>query len=142
MSPSNSDQLRALLSIVTDLERIADVSYQMSLNIDRKNEFRIYFTPQQRTNLINMFDAVNKAMLEMEKNLESDYDSVSGEKAQSLEKEINRLRDKLRKEHLKSTEKKRYNVQSGMIYNDLFSSLEKIGDHTVNVTEAILGEVT
>ena len=112
------------------------------MNIDRKNEFRIYFTPDQRANLLKMFDVVNKAMIEMEKNLESDYDIVSGEKAKVLELEINKLRDQLRKEHLKNTEKKQYNVQSGMIYNDLFSSLEKIGDHTVNVTEAILGEVT
>ena len=34
-----------------------------------------------------------------------------------------------------------YNINSAMFYNNLFSSLERIGDHAVNVTESIVGEI-
>ncbi|HNR56771.1 MAG TPA: hypothetical protein PKJ19_16505, partial [Flavobacteriales bacterium] len=43
--------------------------------------------------------------------------------------------------HLKSIEAGDYNVKSGLIYNDLFSSCEKVGDHVINVSEALAGEV-
>lgn len=142
MTDLSSEQLRAILSIIKDLERIGDIGYQMSINIDRKIQKSIYFTPNQRENLTRMFEAVNKALVEMEENLNSDYDAVSKTKASDLERNINILRDKLVKEHLLNIEKEEYNIQSGLIYNDLFSSLEKIGDHSINVTEAILGEVT
>jgi phosphate:Na+ symporter len=42
---------------------------------------------------------------------------------------------------LKSIESGAYNVKSGLIYNDLFSSCEKIGDHVINVSEAMAGEM-
>ena len=142
MTTQSSEQLRAILSIIKDLERIGDICFQMSINIDKKIQSNIYFTPKQRENLIEMFDKVTKSLQEMEQNLNSDYDAVSERKAKDLEREINLFRDKLSRDHLLNTEKAEYNIQSGLIYSDLFSSLEKIGDHSVNVTEAILGQVT
>jgi phosphate:Na+ symporter len=38
-------------------------------------------------------------------------------------------------------QKEDYNMKSGMIYSDLFSSLEKVGDHVINVSEAVAGEI-
>ena len=34
-----------------------------------------------------------------------------------------------------------YKFQPGVMYNDLFSSCEKIGDHIINVSEAVAGEI-
>ena len=42
---------------------------------------------------------------------------------------------------LKSIEQGDYNIQSGLIYNDLFASCEKAGDHIINVTEALAGKI-
>ena len=32
------------------------------------------------------------------------------------------------------------NIKIGMIYTDIFNSCEKIGDHIINITEAIIEE--
>ena len=50
---------------------------------------------------------------------------------------INKMRDKLRKEYLQKIEKGEFKIQTGMIYNNLIHSLEKVGDHVHNITEAI-----
>jgi len=34
-----------------------------------------------------------------------------------------------------------YNINSGMVYNNIFSNLEKVGDHIINITESIVGEI-
>ena len=88
--------------------------------------------------MLEKLDVAYNIMIE---NLESDYTKVKTQEALDAEKEINQYRNKLRKEHLKSTEKSEYNIRSGMIYSDLFSSCEKIGDHIINVSEGIVGEV-
>ncbi len=43
--------------------------------------------------------------------------------------------------HLKKIEIGEYDVISGIIYIDLVASIEKIGDHIINVTEAITGKI-
>jgi phosphate:Na+ symporter len=50
------------------------------------------------------------------------------------------LRNKLRKEYLKKIEKGEMPIQTGMIYNNLIHSLEKVGDHIFNISEAIVGD--
>ena len=35
---------------------------------------------------------------------------------------------------------KNFNIRMGALYQDLFQSMEKIGDHVINVTESITGE--
>ena len=73
-------------------------------------------------------------------NFNSNYSSYEVE-INSLEREINEIRNKTRRDHFKSIENGEYNVKAGMIYSNLFATLERIGDHLINVTEAITGKV-
>jgi len=57
------------------------------------------------------------------------------------EREINQLRNELRTSYLEQAEKGKYKFQSGIMYNDIFSSCEKVGDHIINVTEAVAGKI-
>lgn len=141
LSERSSIRVRSMLSIIGDLERIGDIIYQMSKSYDRKNKDKAWFTPEQRKGLNEMFDFLNEAFDIMIENLEKNYDTASLEKASDVEHRINKLRNKLRKTHLKSMENRDYNIQSGIYYADLFSSCEKIGDHLVNVSEAVLGKI-
>ncbi|MCT4602928.1 MAG: Na/Pi cotransporter family protein, partial [Marinifilum sp.] len=54
-----------------------------------------------------------------------------------IEREINDYRTALKTEHLANVEEKKYKYQAGIIYNDMFSECEKIGDYCINVSEAI-----
>ena len=140
MSEESSIQIRGMLSIVGDLERIGDIYYQMSKGLERKIEQKVWFTPEQRKNILDMFEMVERNLDNMCDNLKSNYGSVAMEKASELEMRLNKFRKAIRKEHFVSVEKGDYNFQSAAIYADLFNSLEKVGDHTINVTEGITGE--
>jgi len=73
--------------------------------------------------------------------LDADPDEVDLDKAVEAELRLNAKRDQLRRMHLKSIEAGDHNMKSGLIYNDLFSSCEKVGDHLINVSEALAGEM-
>ncbi len=141
MTTLTSQRLRGMLSIVNDLERIGDIFYQMSKTLERKEEEKIWFTPEQRNNVIKILSKVDEAFEIMLKNLESDYGTELMESSVEKEKEINELRNELRIAHLKDMQNKNYSFKGGMVYNDIFSSCEKIGDHIINVSEAVAGEI-
>ena len=73
----------------------------------------------------------------MIENIEISADDLNINKAVDIENEIDRLRNRLRKDHLKSIGDSDYNIESGMIYTNMFSSFERIGDHIINVSEAL-----
>ncbi len=142
ITPKTSLRLRSVINVCNDLERIGDVYYQISKTIELKNEENAYFTPKQRENLNLLNDKIDEAFLVMVNNLNTpSYDSVSKANAISLEKEINGIRNKLKEEHLDNLGKADYNVKSAMIYNNIFHALEKVGDHIINVSEAVVGEI-
>jgi phosphate:Na+ symporter len=136
LSESTSAQIRSLLRMNNNFEKIGDVCYQMSIELEKKNEEKAWFTTQQRDRLKQFVDVLNEAFDFM-------LDCLKGEnkqgmkKAIELENKINSLRDKMRNEHFVSIEKGDYNVKSGLYYNNLYSLMEKLGDHLFNINEAI-----
>ena len=141
LTDSSSVRIRSMMSITNDLERIGDIFFQMSKSIERKNSEKVWFTPEQRNNILEILSMVDDAFEVMVSNLESEFEDVSLSEAADREEKINLLRNKLRASHLQNVEKGEYNFKSGLIYNELFSSCEKVGDHIMNVSEAIIGKV-
>ncbi|MFT5859156.1 MAG: phosphate:Na+ symporter [Flavobacteriaceae bacterium] len=139
MSNEASTNMRGMLNITTDLERIGDIFFQMSKTLEKKDSDKIYFTPEQRNGLNAMLQCVHRSFEVMNENLNAEYGSISLDKAISREREINQLRDQLREEHLANIGTGT-NIDNSLIYSNLFSSLEKVGDHIINVSEQVAFE--
>jgi phosphate:Na+ symporter len=141
ISAEASSQIRSMLSITNDLERIGDIYYQISKTIERKDDQKIYFLPEQRENINKMLDYLEKAFKTMNTNLNAEFGHIKLDDAIKAEREINQFRNQLKKSYLENAEKGEYKFQSGILYNDIFSSCEKVGDHIINVSEASAGEI-
>ena len=87
-----------------------------------------------------MLSEVQLSLNIMNNNLNSEYSQVTLTEANNSEININDMRNKLRKSYLQKIEKGEMKIQTGMIYNNLIHSLEKVGDHIFNISEAIVGD--
>ncbi len=141
ISEESSFRIRALLSINNDLERVGDIFYQVSLTIQRQIDSNHWFEEEQIANLVDIYGLLDTALIIMRKNLNSDYSAVKMDEALEAERAINSKRNELRREYLKKVEKGKYNVKDAINYIELINGCEKLGDHVINVTEAVTGQL-
>ena len=140
MSPSTSLRVRGLMGATNDLERIGDLYLQIAMDLESKNLKKVYFVPKQRQNLKDMLDLLKEAFDIMYSNLGDDGDRLNVQGAQEKEKEINELRNDLKRKHLKDVAKGRYSLESGIFYSDTFTAMEEIADHVVSISEGFSGD--
>ncbi len=142
MTHKTSVRLRSFFNICNDMERIGDIFYQISKTVEDKMNRKIYFTPEQRNLLNELFEIVDRAFQEMNANLNlQTYDNATLGVAYNLEEEINVQRNLMRRFNQDNLSKSDYNINSAMVFTNLFSNLERIGDHIVNINESVAGEI-
>jgi len=137
LSKTGSKKIKNMLKQIDNLESISDSCFNIARTINRKKQLKIWFTQDIRDTLNKMFDLVDKALNIMDNNLNNEYNDGSIKEANNIEKKINNYRDKLKQEHINNIEKGKYKYKAGIIYNDIFSECEKLGDFVINVSEAI-----
>lgn len=140
LSNTSAVKVTSLLSAVNDLERIGDIFFQMSRDVERILKSEKKFKSKQVKNLQDMMELIDEALRIMYANLDSTEKVNSLEPAMVVEEKIDSLRNALRKDLTKDIKKDKYDPQRDGWYKDLFHLCEKVGDHAINVSEAMTGE--
>ncbi len=138
LSQETNQRITGLLCIVDNLESIGDQNFQMAKLIEHKREDNLELTPEMKQNLTKMFSLVRNALAIMEQNLAKPYRTVEINDALNAENEINNFRDALRTKHLDDINNNVYSYQLGIIYSGMYALLEKVGDHIINISEAVV----
>lgn len=137
LSTENSERVRAYFKMVSDIESVGDSTLNLAKAMKRKREQNAWFPQELRDNINKMFKLVDEALEVMHENTKLEFAEVKIKKAWEAEREINDYRTLLKTEHLANVEENKYKYQAGIIYNDMFSECERIGDYCINVSEAL-----
>ena len=137
LSDLGKERSRAMIKLISDLESIGDSNYNLARTISRMRDNKITFDGTILEKLFLMFDLVDEALTIMKENLNSEEDVINLDKANQLETQINRYRDKLKIEHLENLKNGLYTVEAGILFNDMFQECERLGDYIINVSEAL-----
>ncbi|MDA3911315.1 MAG: Na/Pi cotransporter family protein [Bacteroidales bacterium] len=139
LSLNSAKQVRSLMKINDNIESIADDAYNMGRLIHRKSEQRIWFTPELRQSVNEMFSLLDQAFSLMLANLQNALRSkeIQLDEAYEIEHEINSVRNFLKQENIQNINKKEYRYQAGVMFLDLVSISETMADHLINISESL-----
>lgn len=137
LSTEAAARVRSMLSVANHLERIGDIYLEISRNLNLRKKKKAYFTQEMRDRIMSFSEMIQKALDLMVKNLKASEKDVQFLEAEQLELDIDAHYVKLRKEYLKKVESGKFQIRSGVFYSDLIAEMERIGDHTLSVTESL-----
>ncbi len=138
LSETSSKSLRSQYKMIDDIINISNSCMNIFNAIERKRAQKIEFPEQVNNNIVLLFNMVNEALDTMV-TMQTHEEQLPISMAKETENEINNFRDILKSEHLNNLEKNVYKYDAGLIYNDIVSQCERIGDFAINVDEAFKG---
>ena len=142
LSNEGKHHIAAMLSIIAEIESIADCCYGVAKTLIRKQQSGVKFNEVIYEKIDSMFIEVEGAMTNMLLLL-GDMEHVREEdiiNSYNREREINNLRNQLRSANIESINDHHYEYQSGIYFMDIIADLEKTGDYIINVVDTIKEE--
>jgi phosphate:Na+ symporter len=139
LNDSQSNQASILLQAVTDLERIGDHAENILELAWYAEEHGVEFSEQALNDLESMIDLTDLTLQQAMNAMEKSNAALARQVLQN-EIAIDKMEKDFRKAHLKRLNDNMCSAEAGAVYLDLLSNLERIGDHSVNIAEYVLGE--
>jgi phosphate:Na+ symporter len=138
LSSGASKSVVSLMSMINDLERIGDHGEKVAILLEKVDQGQATLSDvdvRELSEMARITDANLRAMRKLI--LEPEPNPIP----EALEREglLNDMRDRLRRSHLRRMKKGRVDAVTGILFMDLITSFEKMGDHAFNVIEATAG---
>jgi len=135
-SPGVAREVAAGFDMANDIERMGDHCFNIILLAQRAYDNKYRYADSSRRELSTMMSAVNEFINLTIKSLDPGAPAMIQE-ARALEDKINTARDQARKGHAKLMQAGALDVRPGLVYIDLMTNFEKIGDYCYNVADMV-----
>nr|WP_187444746.1 Na/Pi cotransporter family protein [Rossellomorea vietnamensis] len=139
LTEAESEKHSILMDTVRDIERIGDHFENILELVEYQQANKVKITEDAMADLDVMFvltiETVKKAISSLDLN-----DHGLAREVAEKEDMIDKMERKLRKQHILRLNEGLCSGQAGIVFVDIISNLERIGDHAVNIAEAVLGE--
>ena len=138
LSSSLSRRLEYLVNGSSDLERIGDHAKNLMELYDYMTEHELSFSPQAMDEFDGMLTLVRSMVEKAAQALRDEDLALAREVAGPLEERTDAMEKQLRHLHIQRLNEGLCAPASGVVFIDLVTNLERIGDHATNVAEIVL----
>ena len=138
ISAADSTRHTMLMETVRDIERIGDHFENIIELVDYQENNKVKITEDAMEDLTEMFTLTIATVQKALNALNTTSHELAREVAEQ-EDLIDKMERKFRKKHILRLNEGACTAQAGIVFVDIVSNLERIGDHSVNIAEAILG---
>ncbi|MGN1401052.1 MAG: Na/Pi cotransporter family protein [Bacillus sp. (in: firmicutes)] len=139
LSAAESNEHSRLMYITKDIERIGDHFENIVELVEYQISHKAQMTDEAMEDLTEMFATTILALKEAMSALDGDDESMAY-KVKENEHKIDKMERQFRKKHVLRMSNGTCSSQAGLVYVDILSNLERIGDHAKNIAETIIGE--
>ena len=133
-SMSDSIQINGYYVIISNLERIGDHAVNLAGYADDMKKWDQQFSD----NVLEELDEMKKqciSALDNVKDVTPDNVGVVLNKAVVMEQKNDDMRDKYFKKQLQRLKKGKCKPQSGIVFSEVLTDFERMGDHTLNIAQ-------
>ncbi|MGC9323430.1 MAG: Na/Pi cotransporter family protein [Desulfomonilia bacterium] len=138
ITEDQSKEIFSMMHMVSNLERIADHCESIAKLCKKRNEFGIVFSEDGNKDMYQIYhhtlEYLRTIMKALKKSPENLMDLV-----RSFEPKLNTMRWEMRVNHMERLKTSVCNADAGLVYVDMLTSFEKIGDHAYNIAESLSG---
>ncbi len=138
LNMSDSHEVTTLLHIIGDVERISDHAVNISESAYEIYSKKIHFSEDAKNEIITLTNAVRE-ILEITTNVLKDNNIELAKKVEPLEQIIDKLKLKIKNNHIKRLQNGECTVELGFILSDILTNYERVADHCSNIAVYILG---
>ena len=138
LNATDGKKVTELLHIIGDIERISDHSVNIAKTACEIDEKNIAFSSVARRETEILRNAVIE-ILDITKDAFVNDDEALAKKVEPLEQAIDRLKKKIKNNHIARLREGECTVELGFILSDLLNNYERIADHCSNIAACILG---
>ncbi|GIN60452.1 sodium:phosphate symporter [Robertmurraya siralis] len=139
LSETESNEHSTLVDTIRDIERIGDHYENVLELVEYQLANKVKITKPAMDELEEMFQLTISTVKEAVNALDHN-DKEQARNVIKKEEQIDKMERKLRKQHILRLSGGECSAQAGIVFVDIISNLERIGDHAVNIAEAVLGE--
>ena len=133
----DSKEVTELLHIVGDVERISDHSVNIKRVFNEMDEKGISFSKEANDDITTISSAIKEILtLTIESFIDNDLEKAK--KVEPLEQVIDRLKKKIKANHIERLKEGGCTVEMGFILSDLLTNFERISDHCSNIAVCLL----
>ncbi len=137
LSEDDHMEAAALLKAIGDMERIGDHCRNMMESAQEIHEKKILFSGTARQELGVMTAAVQE-ILDLSTRAFLEKDVALARRVDSLEEVVDTLQQGIRSSHVLRLQQGACSIESGFVLLDLVTGLERIGDHSSNLANAVI----
>ncbi len=138
ISQDTSRNIASLMHMVNDLERVGDHCENLWTLAQRRRDQKAVFSEIAMQEIDDLSEKTQNFLQFVISALDRG-DTTIMEKAQTMEEGIDQIESTLRNNHIARLNTGECSVMSGLIFIDMLHNFEKIGDHTYNVAQAVVG---
>lgn len=139
LSIQDSNRHNILMDTVRDVERIGDHFENIIELVDYKEVNRLFLTEDAIKDVSEMFElTIETVSISLEALDTSNVELAK--KVSEQENVIDKMERQFRKNHIIRVNQGTCSGQAGIVFVDILSNLERIGDHASNIAETVLGK--
>ncbi len=137
ISESDSNEAAMLLKAIGDLERIGDHALNLLESAEELHDKKLKLSDAAQHELTVLVTAVDEIITQsFQAFAENDLNMAFS--VEPLEQVIDDLKEKLRIHHILRLQQGNCSIESGFVWADLLTALERIGDHCSNIAGCVV----
>lgn len=138
VSESEAKEISSLMRMTNNIERIGDSVENIAQLTEKIIEDDLQFTPFARADLKRISEKTIAFINLVTLGIHQPFENFMGQ-AEEMENMIDLMREEMKQGHISRLCNGDCILDPGMVFIDLLSNFEKIGDYCFNIAEAVVG---